>query len=304
MTKTRERVIDTMSGSDALLWTMGRDPILRPTIVAVMALDRAPRWADVRGRIAKLTDLVPRLRSRVIARPVGRGRPQFVADRSFDLDLHLRRMELPVGGTFRDVLDIAEVMATTGFDPELPLWESVVVEGVDGARAAFLIKMHHALVDGVGGIAVLLHLLDTVRRPSRKPVAPYHATPAPPPLSLLKRLPDPRHVIDMAVRTATHPVDEMEHVVATAESVARLLAPAGAPLSPLMTGRSFRRAIEVVDLPPGALRQVATATSGTLNDVFVAAIMGGLRRYHELPRRRHRLAPGADAGEREGARPG
>jgi diacylglycerol O-acyltransferase len=205
-----------------------------------------------------------------------------VADRSFDLDLHLRRMELPVGGTFRDVLDIAEVMATTGFDPELPLWESVVVEGVDGARAAFLIKMHHALVDGVGGIAVLLHLLDTVRRPSRKPVAPYHATPAPPPLSLLERLPDPRHVIDMAVRTATHPVDEMEHVVATAESVARLLAPAGAPLSPLMTGRSFRRAIEVVDLPPGALRQVATATSGTLNDVFVAAIMGGLRRYHEL----------------------
>ena len=44
MTGTRERVTDTMSDADTLLWTMSRDPVLRPTIVAVMALDRAPRW--------------------------------------------------------------------------------------------------------------------------------------------------------------------------------------------------------------------------------------------------------------------
>ena len=58
-----------------------------------------------------------------------------MADDAFDLDTHLRRMRLPEHGTLRDVLDMAQVMATSGFDPALPLWEAVLVEGVDGTRA-------------------------------------------------------------------------------------------------------------------------------------------------------------------------
>ena len=161
MIDERVRVADTMSGSDALLWTVGRDPVLRPTVVAVMALDRAPCWTDVRDRVAALVDIVPRFRSRAKSRPLGRGRPQFVTDDRFDLDLHLRRMLLPPHATFRDVLDLAQAMATTGFDTELSPWEAVVVEGVDGEGAALVIKLHHALVDGVGGVAVLMHLLDS-----------------------------------------------------------------------------------------------------------------------------------------------
>ena len=49
MIDERVPVADTMSGSDALLWTVGRDPVLRPTVVAVMILDKAPDWADIRG---------------------------------------------------------------------------------------------------------------------------------------------------------------------------------------------------------------------------------------------------------------
>ena len=73
MIDERVRVAETMSGSDALLWTVGRDPVLRPTVVAVMALDRAPHWADVQDRVAALVDIVPRLRSRAKSRPLGRG---------------------------------------------------------------------------------------------------------------------------------------------------------------------------------------------------------------------------------------
>ena len=63
MIDERTRVVDTMSGSDALLWTVGRDPVLRPTVVAVMALDRALGWSEVRDRVAALVDIVQRLRS-------------------------------------------------------------------------------------------------------------------------------------------------------------------------------------------------------------------------------------------------
>ena len=56
---------------------------------------------------------------------------------------------------------MAQAMATSGFDPALPLWEAVLVEGVDGDRAALVMKVHHALIDGVGGLAVLAQLFDS-----------------------------------------------------------------------------------------------------------------------------------------------
>ena len=280
MTDEPGRIADTMSGSDALLWTVGRDPVLRPTVVAVMALDMAPRWKAVRDRVTALVDTVPRLRSRARSRPLGHGRPQFVTDDRFDLDLHLRRILLPTGSTLRDVLDLAQGMATFGFDPELPPWEAVVVEGVDGAGAALVIKLHHALVDGVGGVAVLMHLLDDVRHPAFEPPSASGTTAPPAPPGLLGRLPTPRDVIETVLHTSAHPVEEVGRIAATAASAGRLLAPAGRPLSPLMTGRGFRRTFEVIDLTPQTLGRAATATNGTLNDVFVTAVVRGISLYH------------------------
>jgi WS/DGAT/MGAT family acyltransferase len=203
-------------------------------------------------------------------------------DHCFDLDLHLRRMLLPPEATFRDVLDLAQAMATTGFDTELSPWEAVVVEGVDGEGAALVIKLHHALVDGVGGVAVLMHLLDSVRHPTseRSPVPEVTASRTPP--GLLGRLPAPRRVVETVLHASTHPCEEVERAVATATSAARLLAPAGRPISPLMTERGFRRAFEVLDLRPQALSQAATAMDGTLNDVFVAAVIRGISLYHRV----------------------
>ena len=280
MSENHTRVIDNMSGADALLWTIGRDPVLRPTVIAVMELDRSPRWPSVQDRFAALTEIVPRLRSHVVVRPLGPGRPRFVEDNRFELRFHLRRIVMPPEATFRDVLDMAQIMATTGFDSELPPWEAVVVEGVDGGRAALIVKVHHALVDGVGGLAVLMHLLDRHRR-AASPRA--HAPATPPdktPLDLLKRLPSPRRLFEGALGAATHPAGAIDQLVSTGTSVARLLAPARQPLSSLMNERSFRRTFEVLDLDLDALREAARSSRGTLNDAFVASVVRGLGRYH------------------------
>ncbi|HUC36238.1 MAG TPA: wax ester/triacylglycerol synthase domain-containing protein [Acidimicrobiales bacterium] len=309
------RVTGTMSDADALLWTIGRDPFLRPTVVAVMALDRAPRFGDLQARHLALTGVVPRLRSRVVERPLGLGSPRFIEDGSFNLDLHLRRIVIPPPATFRSVLDLAQVMATTGFDPQLPLWEAAVVEGLEDGRAAYVVKLHHALVDGVGGIAVLLHLLDRHRRPARGGSGPRgpsalsgaarHVPEEPSDADGRARGPTwrfadlatragsdvspdpsaPRRLLDFLddmARTALHPSRPVELGVSTIGSAARLLAPARRPVSPLMVGRSMSRRFEVLDPPWRELKQAATATGGTVNDVFVAGIVTGLRRYHEI----------------------
>ena len=48
-----------------------------------------------------------------------------------------------------------------------------------------------------------------------------------------------------------------------------------------MTGRSFRRHVEIIDLELADLKRAATAWGGTVNDVFVASVVRGLTLYHE-----------------------
>jgi len=282
MSEDHERVTDTMSGADALLWTIGRDPVLRPTVVAVMALDIAPQWPQVQDRIEALTKIIPRLRSHAVSRPMSQGRPQFIEDSRFDLGVHLRRIVLPPRATFREVLDIAQNMATVGFDTELPPWESVVVEGVDGEHAALIVKVHHALVDGVGGLGVLMHLLDRDRR-AASAAAPARTTPSvTTSLDPFNHLPTPRRIIGAALEAATHPAKSINQVLSTGTSVARLLAPARQPISTLMSERSFRRRFDVLDLETRELQEAARATGGTINDAFIASVVSGLSRYHKL----------------------
>ena len=161
-----------MSDADSLFWTIGRDPVLRMTVVAVAVLDRAPRWKRLRARVDDLTRMLPRLRSRAIPRTFGWWRPRWVEDGRFDLDLHLRRVRAAPPARLRTVLDMAQAMATTGFDPQLPPWEAIVVEELGDARAALVLKFHRALADEVGGIAVLVHLLEGQRTPRRQGRAP------------------------------------------------------------------------------------------------------------------------------------
>jgi diacylglycerol O-acyltransferase / wax synthase len=275
------RPIDTMSGSDALLWSIGADPMMRPTVVALVVFESTPEWAAVRGRIRDLTEAVPRLRARVVTRFPGRGRPQFVADPAFDLGDHARRLRLPPHGTVRDVLDVAQSMASSVFDPALPLWEAVLVEGIDGERAALLVKVHHAVIDGVGGLAVLAGLFDAPETAPTPETARNGDAPAPETQHHERDLPRAVELVDEARDALFHPFRTLGQVGALGGSVARLLAPAGRPVSTIMTGRGVRRYVEIIDLDLRALKDAAGAWGGTVNDVFVASVVRGLTLYHE-----------------------
>ena len=63
---------------------------------------------------------------------------------------------------------------------------------------------------------------------------------------------------------------------AVGQSVARMLAPASEPLSPVLRGRSLDRRFDVLEVPLGSMRDSAQAVEGTINDVFLAGVGGGL----------------------------
>lgn len=285
-----------MSDSDALMWNIEKDPILRSTITAVAVLDRRPDRESLLRRLERGTRLIPRMRQRVIGNPYSIAPPRWEVDPNFDLRYHVRFVNAGGEGTLRDVLDIAEPIGMQGFDRARPLWEFVIVEGLEGDRAAIIQKVHHAITDGVGGMQMVMTMIDLEREPAPveddMPAAPVAEVMGP-----VKRTADALghlrrrnlgiarraggNLVAAAATAASDPLAVVSVVSATVGSIGRLLAPTPTPLSPIMTGRSLSFRFETLTFPLPDLKAAAKAAGGTLNDAFVAAVAGGLRRYHE-----------------------
>lgn len=284
-----------MSDADALLWNIEKDPTLRSTITALAMLDRAPEWDRLVEKIDRATRLIPMLRTRVVVPPLRVGPPRWTVDPHFDLDYHVRRIRVPAPGSFDDLLRVAEGIGMAGFDRARPLWEFVLVEGLEDGGAALIQKVHHSITDGVGGIKLAMHLLDLEREPGAPGLAP--AAPAPEQLSLAGLIRDAvehnarrwRGVVRRSALSATAgalaalqvPDRAARRGVAMARSIGRVLAPVRHPLSPVMRGRSLSFRYAALDVPLDDLKRAAKAVDGTLNDAFVTAVTGGLRLYHE-----------------------
>ena len=290
-----ERFEHAMSDSDALMWHIERDPHLRSTIVTVLVLDHTPDWERVLERLERGTRLIPRMRQRVVEPAIRIGPPAWSSDPDFDLSYHARRVRVPAPGSFDEVLDIAATAAMSGFDRARPLWEYTLVEGLADGRAAFVLKVHHSMTDGVGGMRLLLMLFDLERDPAvGGPDPEAELLPEFSPMGMIgtslewqaRRASDAARLAAGVARSLWRRVRDdaglaLEEAAQAVGSVARFLAPASEPLSPVMAERSLDRRLTTFSVPLDDLKRAASAVGGTLNDAFVAGIVGGMRRYHD-----------------------
>ena len=65
-------------------------------------------------------------------------------------------------------------------DRDRPLWETWLVEGLEGGRWALVFKVHHCMVDGIAGVELLTVLLDAAPDPDVAEPAPWSPRPEPP----------------------------------------------------------------------------------------------------------------------------
>lgn len=265
-----------LSPSDSLMWHIERDPVLRSPIVAIGLLDRDPDWRAVRATFERAVERVPRLRQRIEPARHPFERLRWVDDLSFSLDYHLRRMRAPHPGDLRSVLDVAAPFATSALDPARPLWECTIVDGLEGGRAAFILKFHHTVTDGVGGIDLASAVFDRTRRGDAPALvdAPLDGP--------------PKHPFEMFAGAAVTALGALRRPAATAKtalrfgrSVARMLEPASEGMSPLFTARGLDRRLDTFELPMSELRAAASAAGTTINDVFLAAIGGAFHDFHD-----------------------
>jgi len=281
-----------MSDADALMWAIEKDPLLRSTITAVAVLDRAPDRERLLNKVERASRLIPRLRQRAVSSPLVTAPPRWVVDSNFDLRYHLRWVQAPAPGTLRTLLDMAAPMAMQGFDRARPLWEFTVVEGLVDGKAALIQKLHHSITDGVGAIKIAMYLLDLEREPAEDG-DPMPAAPEPEHLSPWALMRDAvnherrrqvgilRRVSTDAFEAAVHPIGTGRNAAELLASAGRVLAPATQALSPVMQGRSLSVRFDVITAPLEETKSAARRAGGHLNDAFVAAVLGGLRRYHD-----------------------
>jgi diacylglycerol O-acyltransferase len=284
-----------MRDPDALAWNMEHDPGLRSTIVAIAWLDAAPDVDVVTARLERATRLVPRFRQRPVASPASLSTPQWV-DCEFDLSMHFTRIGTPAPRTPANVIEFARREVMTGFDPSRPLWSFTLIEGLQGDRAALVMKVHHSLTDGIGGMQLAMLVFETTREPApveEVPVPPTEPVPSGVGLAssaighTVVRVVDGvrtgiSDVIPSARSLAHHPIRSVLDVVAIASSLGRFVAPVSDTLSPIMKRRSLDRYLGLFEVDHADLKRAGAVVGGTLNDAFVSAISGGLRRYHEL----------------------
>jgi WS/DGAT/MGAT family acyltransferase len=280
-----------MSDSDALMWGIEKDPLLRSTITAVSLFDRPPDQERLRDRVERGTRLIPRLRQRVVSAPLVASPPRWVVDTNFDLDYHLRRVCAPAPGDRRALLDLAEPVGMQSFDRARPLWEFTVVEGLADGKAAVIQKLHHSITDGVGAIKLAMVLFDLERDPDdpgHTPAAPDAEHPSPWGLTFealrherRRQLGIVRRSIGSATRAARRPAANFRSMGELAASAGRILAPATTPHSPVMTERSLSVSFDTISVPLDETKNAARVAGGKLNDAFLAAVCGGMRLYHE-----------------------
>ncbi len=161
-------MVDThVSETDAFTLQLERDPLLRSTIVAIATFDRPPDWERLNERVERATRIAPTFRKKLVPSPFGLASPRWEIDPDFDLSWHLRRARVPAHGGFDAVLDHARNAGMTAFDHERPLWEFTLMEGLPNGRAALVMKVHHSLTDGIGGVSLAAHVADLTRKPGK-----------------------------------------------------------------------------------------------------------------------------------------
>jgi len=267
-----------MQPSDAFFWHAEQaTPELRPLVAGLFLLDRRPDRARLRQALRRLVALAPRLRQRVVDPPLGLGLPSWVDDSAFELDYHLRAVALadPRPTT---LLGLAGELFAAPLDHLRPLWEAHLIEGLAGGRAALLLKLHHAVLDGAGSVA----LFDGLTQARRGDAARVPRGSA---VLLGRPVRAPAGVLDgvRAIADLIAGLADPSRAGRLARGVAGMLGELGrVGETPAWHngGSGVGRRLAVLDLDLGQLLAIRAALGATLNDVVLTAVAGALATYH------------------------
>lgn len=219
-------------------------------------------------------------------------------DPAFSLDHHLQEITLPDPGGYAELQHLINQLMSTRLDFDHPLWSMHVVQNYRGG-SALVLRVHHVIADGISMVGVLLSVTDDYPNPpsphnrsgepdeSKNPgslleealeAVIKHATTA---ASTVLRMSEKfiREILD----ALSSPDKAMELAKAGnegAQTIRRLLLMGPDP------DTLFRGELDVAKvaawsqpIPLPQVKEVKNRLGGTVNDVLINAVTGGIRRF-------------------------
>jgi diacylglycerol O-acyltransferase / wax synthase len=276
--------IERLTAEDEMmLWP---DEIWPQDIGALVVLDGGTlfdpdgrfRIEAVQEAVASRLHLVPRFRQLLYVPPRRLGGPLWVDAPAFDLTDHIAVLALPAPGDEAQLLHAVEQLRRRRLDRSRPLWEMWLLTGLPAGRVGLFVRMHHAIADGMAGVATMAAFLDPAPVAVAGPVPPWTAAPAPTPGELLddKRRRHRRQLRE-ALSVLGHPVTTGQHLLAGWPAMRELLAARPAPATSLDRLVGPDRTLALMRSSLALVKEIAHTRDATVNDVLLTVTAGGLR---------------------------
>jgi WS/DGAT/MGAT family acyltransferase len=284
------RFAERMTALEALMWRLEQlGPTHQSHMLLALALDRPVEPGALIARVESVAGRIPRLRQRIAASLLPGAPPWWQFDPGFDLGHHVRRWTPAGPAESASLTSVTEVLTTEPFDPEHPPWQVVVADRLADGTQGVVLKLHHSYTDGQGAIKLAGELFDLERWPPVSSPNGADEWAGSPRSTLLGDLADElsrakdlvTSVVPWAGRTVRRALAEPEVFEAEARSLIADVQQMAYPGSHLLTGRSAASRLAWVEASLADMRRAASRAGGTVNDVFLAALLGGLSRYHD-----------------------
>ena len=239
---------------------------------------RPLRTEDVERTLTERMHLAPRLRQKVVRVPFEVGRPVWVDDDRFELDFHLQRTAVPRPFDRHQLERAVGRILSRPLDRSRPLWKLYVFEGLEDDRTALVLKMHHAMTDGVSGMLIASVLFDLGPDAAAPPSSGWTPEPAPSPAELVRDalVDQVEHPVEAVLRAAEAPFRVADVVGRTAAGLRDIAGMGRTPSGPFDTAIGPNRRFATTEAPFERFRSVKRALGGTVNDVVLATVAGGL----------------------------
>ena len=153
-----------LSALDALFLQLETPEV--PAHVGSVSLLKKPKghrgsfYRKIREHIEGRLHLAPLFSRRLAFMPLDLANPIWLSGSDLDLDEHITRVVLPKPGTQAQLEAAVAKLHEGMMDRDRPLWQFTVIEGLQGGDVAFYSRIHHAALDGQGGVALAQAILD------------------------------------------------------------------------------------------------------------------------------------------------
>ena len=233
---------------------------------------------DARQHVERRLHLVPRLRQLMVWPPTGLGWPLWVDAPLFDVREHVGVSPLEGPADEAQLLLACEALRRRPHDRSRPPWGLWFLPGLPDGRVGLFIKLHHAIADGVAGVATLGALVDLEPEPSERPVPPWIPAANPSRSALLvDNLRRRSAGIARGLSTLLDPVGTLQRVRHGWPAMREVFTEGRAPKTSVNRRIGSARRLALVRTALDLTKEIGHAHDATVNDVLLTAVASGYR---------------------------